>query len=239
MTTGSMTLRPWLIWARTRRKALLPWRRLGPLEPLIDALAPTGSFIDVGALWNVHGKVAFRAEEVGATRVTALDVSAPTDEYRAEHERRGSAVRFICGDIHDDSVRSEAGPHDVVWCSGVLYHCPDPLHTLRCLREITTQTLVLISATIPEVPGRSQAAVFFPALSESERRAYDRAFTATSGISAPRLALTTPFDAADTYGNWWWGLTPSSIEGMLKACGFEVKRTISDGFHTRIVARAV
>ena len=234
-----MTPRPSLWWARTRRKALLPWRRLGPLEPLIDELAPGNSFIDVGALWNVHGKVAFRAEEQGATKVTALDVSAPTDEYRAEHERRTSSVRFVHGDLHDDAVRDEAGPHDVVWCSGVLYHCPDPLHTLRCLREITTQSLVLISATIPEVPGRSKAAVFFPGLPEGERHAYDRAFTATSGISTPRLGLTTPFDAGQTYGNWWWGLTPSSIEGMLAACGFQVTRTIGDGFHTRIIARAL
>ena len=217
----------------------MPWRRLGPVEPLIDDLAQGRSFIDVGALWNVHGKVAFRAEEQGASKVTALDVSPQTDEYRAEHERRGSAVRFVHGDIHEDAVRAEAGRHDVVWCSGVLYHCPDPLHTLRCLREITAQTLVLISATIPELPGKSQAAVFIPTLSESERRAYDRAFTATSGISAPRLGLTTPFNAADTYGNWWWGLTPSAIEGMLAVCGFEVTRTISDGFHTRLVARAV
>ena len=232
-----MTLFPWLLWARTRRKALLPWRRLGALEPLIDDLAPGHSFIDVGALWNVHGKVAFRAEEQGATAVTALDVSSPTEEYRAEHERRGSTVRFVHGDLHDEAVRAEAGLHDVVWCSGVLYHCPDPLHTLRCLREITTRTLVLISATIPEVPGKAQAAVFFPALGVRERKAYDRAFTATSGITSPRLGLTTPFDPGETYGNWWWGLAPSAIEGMLAACGFEVERTITDGFHTRIVAR--
>jgi SAM-dependent methyltransferase len=234
-----MTPQPWLWWARARRKALLPWRRLGPLEPLIDELAPGRSFIDVGALWNVHGKVAFRAEERGAADVTALDVSSPTEEYRAEHERRGSAVRFVHGDIHDDAARAEAGPHDVVWCSGVLYHCPDPVHTLRCLREVTKRTLVLISATIPEVPWKRQAAVFFPGLPESERHAYDRAFTATSGIGAPRLGLTTPFDPGETYGNWWWGLTPSAVRAMLQVTGFEVTRTMSDGFHSRFVARAV
>lgn len=234
-----MTLHPWLWWARARRKALLPFRRLGPFEPLIDELAPGRSFVDVGAMWNVHGRVAFTAEERGATNVTALDVSLPTDEYRAEHQRRGSSVRFVSGDIHNDRVRSETGPHEVVWCSGVLYHCPDPVHTLRCLREITTQTLVLISATIPEAPGKPRSAVFFPGLAERQRRAYDRAFTATSGSSAPRLGLTTPFDPDHHYGNWWWGLTPSSIEGMLETCGFEVTRRITDGFHTRFVAGAI
>jgi len=232
-------LHPWLWWARLRRRALLPFRRLGPLEPLIDQLAPGSSFVDVGAMWAVNGRVAFRAEEKGATTVTALDVSAPTDEYNDEHRRRGSNVRFVLGDLHDDRVRTEAGPHDVVWCSGVLYHCPDPVHTLRCLREITKQTLVLISATIPEMPGRSAPAVFFPGLGESERRAYDRAFTATSGIRTPRLGLTTPFDHEQHYGNWWWGLTPSAISAMLEHAGFEVTRTVGDGFHTRFIARAI
>ena len=233
-----MSPRPWLLGAQALRLARLPFRRQGPFEPLIDALAPGRSFVDVGAIWNVHGRVAFRAEERGATRVTAVDVSAPTPEYQVEFSRRESAVRFVQGDLHDDRVREETGPHDVVWCSGVLYHCPNPIHTLECLRELTAETLVLISATLPEMPGKSQASVFFPALPESERRAYDRAYTATSGSHAPRLGLTNPFDPAATYGNWWWGLTPSTIRGMLETTGFRVTESKTDGFHSRFVARA-
>lgn len=234
-----MTLRAWLMQARARRNVRRAVRRLGPIEPMVDRLAPDRSFVDVGAMWNVHGKVAFRAEANGATKVTAIDVSAPTEEYRAEHERRGSDVRFVLGDLHDDAVRAEAGAHDVVWCSGVLYHCPNPIHSLQCLREITNETLVLISATIPELPGVDQASVFFPGLGEKQRHAYDGAYTATSRLDAPRIGLTGPFDPAQFYGNWWWGLTPSSIRGMLEVTGFETAEVKSDGFHTRFVARAV
>lgn len=234
-----MTLPAWLWQARARRNLRRLVRRLGPIEPLIDELAPGRSFIDVGAMWRVHGKVAFRAEEHGASAVTALDVSTPTPEYRAEHERRDSKVRFVLGDVHDPAVREEAGPHDVVWCSGVLYHCPNPVHTLECLRELTQRTLVLISATLPDQPGVGQANVFFPGLPERDRLRYDRAYAAASGLSAERLGLSTPFDPEQRYGNWWWGLTPSAIRGMLEVTGFAVQQTKTDGFHTRIVARAV
>jgi hypothetical protein len=126
----------------------------------------------------------------------------------------------------------------VVWCSGVLYHCPDPIHSLKCLRQITMETLVLVNATIPELAGSRQATVFFPTLPEPERRAYDRAYTAVGG-PATRMALNTPFDLAQGYGNWWWGLTPSAIAGMLASTGFSVRRTTSNGFNTTIVAEAV
>ena len=234
-----MTLGAWLWQARARRNARRLLRPLGPPEPLVDELAPERSFIDVGAIWRMHGKVAFRAEGAGATRVTALDVAPPTAEYRDEHESRGSKVRFVLGDLHEPATREEAGAHDVVWCSGVVYHCPNPLHTLECLRELTLRTLVLISATLPEAPGARQAAVFFPGLEERQRRAYDAAYSAALGPGEGRLGLTSPFDPEQRYGNWWWGLTPSSLRGMLEVAGFSVVQTKSNGFHTRVVARAV
>jgi SAM-dependent methyltransferase len=229
------------LWAaRGRRNVQRAVRPLGSAETLIPGLASGKSFVDVGALWNVHGRIAFLAEESGATAVTAMDVSPETDPYREEHARRASKVRFVQGDLHDDRVLDEVGPHDVVWCSGVLYHCPNPIHSLECLRRLTRETLVLITATLPDIAGSRQAGVFFPALSEAERRSYDRAYNAISGgVVATRVGLTTPFDARQGYANWWWGLAPSAVEGMLAASGFAVAETKTNGFHTRIVARVI
>lgn len=232
-----MPLGTWLWRGRARRNLQRAARPLGPIEPLVDELAPGRSFVDVGALWSVHGRIAFRAEEQGASTVTAMDVSAETDEYRREHARRESSVRFVLGDLHDPAVRERTGPHDVVWCSGVLYHCPHPVRTIECLRELTRELLVLITATVPEISGIHQASVFFPSLSARQRRQYDRAYDATLGASSDRIGLTTPFDPAEGYGNWWWGLSPSAVEGMLEAVGFTVVETKTNGFHTRIVAR--
>jgi len=234
-----MTMAAWLWAARARRNAQRAVRPLGPIEPLVDELAPGRSFVDVGALWDAHGRIAFRAEERGATSVTAVDVSSETDEYRQERARRSSGVRFVRGDLHDSVARERIGPHDVVWCSGVLYHCPHPVQSLECLRELTRQTLVLITATVPEIPGIRHGAVFFPALSQRQRRRYVRAYDRTLGGRAERIGLTTPFDPAQGYGNWWWGLAPSTVEAMLHASGFAASVTKTSGFHTRIVARAV
>jgi SAM-dependent methyltransferase len=205
-------------------------RPVGPPEELVARLAPGKSFVDVGALWSIHGRIAFLAEEHGARGVTAVDISAATDPFRAEHARRGSRVRFVQADLHEPGAIER---HDVVWCSGVLYHCPNPVHTLECLRRITGETLVLRSATLPELAG----SVFFPGLDERARRAYDAAYTAVGG-KATRVGLTTPFDAAQGYANWWWGLTPRAIAGMLAATGFVVVESAGNGFDTRIVARA-
>ncbi len=226
--------RLWL--GRMKRNAGRAVRPLGPIEDTLDRLAPGASFIDVGALWNVDGAVAFRAEERGATSVTAVDVSPETEGFREERARRGSSVRFEQGDLHDPDLRERAGPHDVVWCSGVLYHCPHPVQTLECLREITRRTLVLITATVPEIDRGGQAAVFFPGLSARQRRQYVRAYDATLGRGGERVGLDGPFDPAQGYANWWWGLTPSAVEGILGATGFSVSETKTNGFHTRIVA---
>src|SRR4051794_19232562 len=115
-------------------------RRRPPREELISRFAGGRSFLDVGCMWSVHGALCFFAEEAGATEVTGLDVMAATPEFEAERERRGSGVRFVQGDVHDAGV---VEPHDVVWCSGVLYHVPNPLLTLERLRALTRETLLL------------------------------------------------------------------------------------------------
>lgn len=104
----------WLWMARGRRILQRAFRRLGPVEALIGELAPGRSFLDVGAIWNVHGRTAFLAEERGASLVTALDLTQPTAEYEREHGRRKSGVRFVTGDLHDPGTQRSVGRHDVV-----------------------------------------------------------------------------------------------------------------------------
>ncbi len=58
-------------------------------------------------------------------------------------------MRFVRGDLHDPATVAEVGPHEVVWCSGVLYHAPNPVLTLQRLRELTTELLILQTMTLP------------------------------------------------------------------------------------------
>lgn len=239
----SILTKSWIGAARAHRHLKGRLRPAPVKEELIKRHAPGRSFADIGAMWGIDGELSFLAEQSGATAVTAVDMMPATEAYQAKHAARGSRVRFVNGDLHDPAVLDEVGEHDVVLCAGVLYHAPNPLETLGCLRKITGQTLLLMTAAIPEVPGIEQACVFYPGLSEQAREAY------VPASPGPRLAITHPFvgegseDAqlgggkSGTYDNWWWGITPSALGGMLEATGFEVVEMGGEPFHARAVAR--
>ena len=182
-------------------------------------------------MWNVNGRIAFLAEEYGASPVTAIDVMPATEEFDAEHHRRSSTVRFVRGDVHDETVVAEVGPHDVVWCSGVLYHAPNPMLTLQRLGQLTTRTLILATETIPEVPGLSQACVFLPGLD-----AGDRAVHAAARPYGLAHGIHSAFEAGQGYGAWWWGITRSALHGMLHASGFVVEEDHGGPLHATVVA---
>ena len=191
------------------------------------------SFCDVGCMWRAHGRIAFVAEEAGAAPVTGVDVMEPTPEFESERAQRGSALRFVHGDLHEPEVVREVGPHDVVWCSGVLYHSPFPVLTLRRLRELTRELLILQTTTVPELPGVDQGLVFYPGLPERERRLYRRwGETASAGLRDPR-------GEADEYAPWWWGISHSALAAMLRAADFELVEQWGDPFAVHVVARPV
>jgi hypothetical protein len=181
-------------------------------EQLVARHARGASFADIGAMWNVHGAIAFAAEQAGATRVTALDVMAPTPEFAAR--QRDSAVRFVQGDLHEPRTIEEVGVHDVVWCSGLLYHVPHPLLTLERLRAITGRTLLLATETLP-FPGR---------------------FAAFAPARWMHPARPMPFDPSKGYAPWWWLPTPGAVRAMLSATGFAVAEEHGGRFHRTFVA---
>jgi hypothetical protein len=195
-------------------------RRQPPVQvvnrTLIRRLAPRRSVVDVGCLWNVDGDYAFGAVIHGARAVTALDIHPATAAFIRRNEAVGNAVRFVQGDINDPGTAATVGVHDLVFCSGVLYHVPHPLVTLERLRSICAEYLILTTATIPERRA-PQGAVFFPFLDDRGRQRYnyptpDRA----------KVGLDREFVPEWGYANYYWGFTPSCAVAMLKLAGFRV-----------------
>jgi hypothetical protein len=221
--------RAWILRGRLKRR--LARRRPAPgREDLIRRHAAGRSFADVGCMWRIDGALCFLAEEAGATSVTGIDVMPASERFEAERAQRGSSVRFIQGDLHDPSTVEAAGAHDVVWSSGLLYHAPHPLLTLERLRSLTGELLVLSTETIPELAGVEGGCVFFPGLSAPQRAAHARRGEGT------RLGIDSPFDPAEGYGNWFWGISPSALRGMLAATGFDVVEEYGDPFHVTVLA---
>ena len=204
--------------AASRIRRLLGLRPTVPdrYRALIARHAPGRTFIDVGCMWAVHGAYAFHALESGATAVTGVDLMAPSPEFVTRNLASGGGVRFVQGDINDPATSAAVGTADVVFCAGVLYHVPNPLLTLEQLRRICGETLLLGSATIPE-QRQPQTAVFLPYLDARRRRAL------TYRSADVKIGLDTEFVRDQGYANWFWGLTPSAVEAMLRAAGFEVR----------------
>ena len=217
-----------LLTARARRRLA---RAQPDREGVVRRHAAGKSFCDVGCMWKVHGRIAFVAEEAGASKVTGVDVMEATGEFRTEHERRGSTVRFVHGDLHDTATVAEVGPHEVVWCSGVLYHAPNPVLTLQRLRELTTELLILQTMTLPELPGVKQGLVFYPGVPNP--RLYAR-----WGEQAAR-SLRLPEPGEDPYAPWWWGISRSALDAMLRAARFEPIDHWGDPFAVHVLAKPV
>jgi len=188
-----------------------------PRETLIAEHVAGRSFVDVGCMWSIDGALCFAAEDAGAASVTGVDVMAASERFSAEHTRRDSSVRFVQGDMHEPATIAEVGPHDVVWCSGVLYHAPHPLLTLERLRELTTGTLLLATETIAETPGRRDTCVIAPSPDEHPN---------AEPASGP----------AAGYGPWYWGISPSALHTMLRLTGFAVAEEHRTPFHVTVVA---
>jgi SAM-dependent methyltransferase len=218
----------WITAARLRRKLR---RESFDREQLVRRYAAGRSFADVGCMYGANGRIAFVAEEAGAEPVTAFDAMEETPEYLGEHARRGSAVRFVRGDLHDPGA---IGEHDVVWCAGVIYHSPYPLLTLERLAAAAREVLIVGSHTIPEVPGLDQACVFYPKLGDAGRGVYRPVWPCNS------VGIATPYDERPemAYANYWWGITPSALRAMVEVQpGFQVVEEAGEPFLSYVVAR--
>lgn len=234
-------VRAWAARARARRKLRPPPSKeewLITTEELLRRHVDGRSFADIGAMWQLHGRMPFVAEEAGATAVTAVDAMDPTPEYLSEHERRGSRVRFVQGDLHDPVTVDEIGTHDFVWCSGVIYHSPNPYLLIEHLRQITGELIYLGTEIVPELPGFDQACIFYPGLSEPARRAYGSAH----GAAHAAIGVNSPFDRTPGlgYANYWWGITPSALRAMMRTARFDiVEERTPDPFTMSVLARPI
>jgi hypothetical protein len=189
-----------------------------PREELIARHVTGRSFVDVGCMWTIDGALCFAAEDAGAASVTGVDVMPRSERFDAEVRRRDSRIRFVQGDLHDPATVAEIGRHDVVWCSGVLYHAPHPLLTLERLRELTGQTLLLATETVAETPGRQGTCIIAPGTGEHPN-------------------AEPPAGPGAGYGPWYWGISPSALRSMLALSGFSVVEEFRTPFHVTVVAR--
>lgn len=224
--------RLWRRWRGRRGDILGSYDRL---PEFIGRHAPGRSFADVGCMWGVNGRYAFLAETAGATSVKAIDVFGPTPEFEATRLSTGSRVEFLLGDITRAETLARIGQVDVVFCAGVLYHHPSPFDLLVALRQICRETLIIRTSTIPEVRGLPNAAVYFPMLDAGGRQLWN---LRSLGL-VHQAGISNEFQPSEGYGNWFWGLSPSCLESLLRTAGFRVDFRATEAFAQTCVCTAV
>lgn len=227
-------------------------------EKWVSEAAVGKSFAEVGGLWGITNEQVTVAARAGATSTTMIDVASSEageqNLWKQFQERAQSlgVTDTLCveGSIDDPATVQRVGSFDVVSCSGVLYHCPDPLHTLLNLRAITRETLILGTATIPEsisgaagtISVATGAALLVPALTQSQRAVlgqwlYENGAVQALGVNHP---MQTNWDLND-YGAWWWFFTRDYVATLLRLTGFAVESVMNywEGRATLYLAKAV
>ena len=205
----------------------------------IQSIVAGKSFADIGGLGgSAINEMVTVALEGGASSAMMADV-LPLDHpfWGAFHKKcrdKGiSSYDFRCVDINSEDF-STIGSFDVVHCSGIIYHMPDPMRMLVQLRTVCKDLLIFTSTTVParikgeegELVLDDGMSIFVPALTGRARRIvadhFNRLDFPIHGIN-----MAEPFDRVSeaggfNYGPWWWLFTDRLVAQMLRVVGFEV-----------------
>ena len=204
-----------------------------PRDTFITKVVKDKSFADVGGLWGTVNEKVSVAHAGGARTLAMVDITPPGNVLWERFEERRQhlqlpEVQAISGDVQTLVETSPGLQFDVVHCSGVLYHMPEPIHLLSALRKITGEYLILTSTVTATTVKNDQgvlhippgAVLFLPALRAEERailKAYWQKF-----VGDEALGLTTEAAAwsLSDFAPWWWLFTPQALEALCRAAGF-------------------
>lgn len=204
---------------------------------LINKVVKGKTFADVGGLWGTVNEKVTIAAKAGAVKTTMIDMQPLGNELWKKFYDRCTAEGVTCdnsieANIDDSAFLERVGNYDVVHCSGVIYHSPNPLYTISQLGKITNDTLILASAVIaPEIKNDkgeisigAGGGLFVPALNDNQKEIISYFFkeVGASGMVGIDVALQNSW-ALEDYAPWWWLFTPELVKGLLKVCGFKVE----------------
>jgi ubiquinone/menaquinone biosynthesis C-methylase UbiE len=208
-------------------------------DEFIRMVAKGLSFCDVGGLWGTVNERVSVAAAAGASSMTMLDVSPFANPLWDKFEARMQDLGIreygrVSANVDDADLAERAGSFDVLHCSGLLYHCPNPLYSLAQLRRITRQYLVLTSIVVPEriendagvLETHSGQAVFVPYI-DGQPRAVLREHLTSLGIKGVRgVDRDAAHWGVDDYASWWWVPAVETLRRWIESAGFKV---VDDG----------
>ncbi|GAA0607908.1 hypothetical protein GCM10009416_50910 [Craurococcus roseus] len=221
-----------------------------PIHRWIADIVPGRSFVDIGGIgeWSKQERVT-QSVAAGAARSAMADIEPADSEYwRFFHKlmyKHGIARDAYDSHAEVDVTRADLAerlpPSDVVHCTGVLYHCPDPVAAVDNLRRVTGRWLIVNTVVCPQrvenaagtLALPSGAALFLPGLSEAERDVlrlhYRTKFGWSIDDTAPRPrapGVKMPHVMPDGRLNhwpYWWLFTIHSFRSLLQLLRFDIR----------------
>jgi hypothetical protein len=204
-------------------------------DDFIGRVVAGRSFADVGGLWGTVNEKVSVAAKLQARTVTMIDISATgSDLWKQFSERLASLHVSGCECISSDVcalvANGSAPKFEVVHCSGVLYHHPNPILFLEVLRRITTRHLILTSAVTQETISNDlgtfrippSGAIFVPALDQHERSILAKYWREKAGAGVCYGITETVKWNTSEFGPWWWLPTPRTMLALAECAGFRV-----------------
>ncbi len=213
-----------------------------PQDAIIQRYAKGHTFADVGGLWGVKNEKVSVAKLGGATQATLIDVVPQGHELWTKVRERCASLgvvgyREIVASVDDPKLPDKAGRFDFVHCSGIIYHCANPIETLDRLHALTDRYLLLASMTVPpkistasgEMTFDPGACISVPALKGQRKTIVTEHFAErkvrvhniTSGFDYPWYSNGKP-----SYGPWWWLWTGETLADLVGAANFRVLEVV-------------
>ena len=205
----------------------------------IQNLVDGKTFADIGGLWGTVNEKVSVAVEAGASAAAMVDIQDITNDLWKNFDDRCNTLGVsgyvkIQADIMESTAAGLIGTHDIVHCSGIIYHTPEPLRLLHNLKKVTGTYLILGSTTIPSsirvrdevIETIAGTSYFVPALSNEQNQLFAEHFN-HEGIQIMGINWDHPFDWYNANGGvnfspWWWLFTSEYLVSLLELAGFEV-----------------
>jgi hypothetical protein len=210
------------------------------VNEVIRQLVPGRSFADIGGLWGTLNERVTPAILAGCASAIMVDEQEAGNylwqAFDAHCAMRGvSGYRCVSAELNAPDLPARLGCFDVLHCSGVLYHCPDPYASLRQLWRLTGRHLLLGSMTVPNRIANAAGVLDFSegrmlalpaargsALAVIRRHFDDHAMEAVNINVAQGTPWYLPNGAAN-HAPWWWLFTAETLAAMAEAVGFRVR----------------
>jgi hypothetical protein len=205
-----------------------------PRDRYIHQVAAGRTFAEVGGLWGTLNERVSVAHAAGARELTMIDLSPAGSHWWVKFRERCKtldvpAAAEVSAEILRLTSQPEPPTFDVLHCSGVLYHMPDPLRFLSALRRLTREHLVLTSSITADLISNGAGvlrvpaggALFIPGLTADERAVVRADWLPLVGENAGGITCPCTWHV-DDFGPWWWLPTISALKAMCEATGFSV-----------------